>query len=114
MNTSYNSKPLFIVGCPRSGTTLLQEMLNAHHEIVLGPELFFIRMIYLNRRKFGDLSIRENRERIGETLISLNNFNEFGFDQKDFMNWIQNNNVDYGYIYRKILRMYALLQIVLV
>ena len=103
MNTSYNPKTLFIVGCPRSGTTLLQEMLNAHHEIVLGPELFFIRMLYLNRKKFGDLSIRENRGLVGETIISLNNFTEFGFDQKDFMDWIQNNNVDYGDIYRKIL-----------
>ena len=103
MKNSYCPKPLFIVGCPRSGTTLLQEMLNAHHEIALGPELFFIRLIYHKRKKFGDLSIRKNRRMVGETIITLNNFTEFGFEKKEFLDWIKENNVDYGDIYRRIL-----------
>jgi Sulfotransferase family len=32
----------FIVGCPRSGTTLLQRIVNAHPEIAVVPELFWI------------------------------------------------------------------------
>ncbi|HEV8054365.1 MAG TPA: sulfotransferase, partial [Candidatus Limnocylindrales bacterium] len=33
--------PIFIVGLPRSGTTLLATMLDAHHAIDCGPETFF-------------------------------------------------------------------------
>jgi len=33
---------LFIVGCPRSGTTLLQRMVNAHPEIAITPETHWI------------------------------------------------------------------------
>ena len=33
---------VFIVGCPRSGTTLLQRMVNAHPEIAITPETHWI------------------------------------------------------------------------
>ena len=33
---------LFIVGCPRSGTTLLRRILNAHPQIAIGPESHWI------------------------------------------------------------------------
>src|SRR5216684_2083301 len=33
---------LFIVGCPRSGTTLLQRMVNAHPAIAITPESHWI------------------------------------------------------------------------
>src|SRR5713226_8954261 len=33
---------VFIVGCPRSGTTLLQRMINAHPEIAITPESHWI------------------------------------------------------------------------
>jgi Sulfotransferase family len=39
------SRPAFIVGCPRSGTTLVQEMLDAHPNISCGPETLFLRQI---------------------------------------------------------------------
>jgi hypothetical protein len=37
------SPPIFIVGCPRSGTTLLRLMLDAHPNIACGPETRFLR-----------------------------------------------------------------------
>ncbi len=37
-------KPIFIVGVGRSGTTLLQSMINAHPEITITPETHFIRL----------------------------------------------------------------------
>jgi hypothetical protein len=40
---SSNQVPLcFIVGCPRSGTTLLQRIVNAHSLITIVPEIFWI------------------------------------------------------------------------
>jgi hypothetical protein len=40
---------VFIVGCPRSGTTLLQRMVNAHREIAVMPETHWIPR-YFQRR----------------------------------------------------------------
>jgi len=37
---------LFIVGCPRSGTTLLQRMVNAHPQIAITPESHWIPHLY--------------------------------------------------------------------
>jgi hypothetical protein len=37
---------LFIVGCPRSGTTLLQRMINAHPDIAITPETHWIPRLY--------------------------------------------------------------------
>jgi Sulfotransferase family len=37
---------LFIVGCPRSGTTLLQRILNAHPQIAITPESHWIPRLY--------------------------------------------------------------------
>lgn len=38
-------KPVFIVGVPRSGTTLLAAMLSAHSQMICGPETHFFRRL---------------------------------------------------------------------
>jgi hypothetical protein len=38
---------VFIVGCPRSGTTLLQRMVNAHPDIAITPESHWIPRLYV-------------------------------------------------------------------
>ena len=35
--------PIFIVGAPRSGTTVLRLMLDSHHNIAAGPETHFLK-----------------------------------------------------------------------
>ncbi len=40
-----NIKPIFIVGCPRSGTTLLASRINLHSEIVVTPETHFFEIL---------------------------------------------------------------------
>src|SRR5215472_8199050 len=37
---------VFIVGCPRSGTTLVQRMVNAHPDIAITPESHWIPRLY--------------------------------------------------------------------
>ncbi|HOP46455.1 MAG TPA: sulfotransferase [Desulfobacteraceae bacterium] len=37
-----NNRPVFIIGCPRSGTTLLRLMLDSHPNISCGPETSFL------------------------------------------------------------------------
>ena len=41
---------VFIVGCPRSGTTLLRHMVDAHPEITISPEAHWIPIWYNERR----------------------------------------------------------------
>jgi len=38
-----NFTPIFIVGVGRSGTSLVQSMLNAHSKIAFPPETHFVR-----------------------------------------------------------------------
>lgn len=62
MNSAkHNNGPIFIVGAPRSGTTLLQYMLRSHPRLSLptGESHFFI-PLYRNADKYGDLSQLEN------------------------------------------------------
>ncbi|MBI3838011.1 MAG: sulfotransferase, partial [Planctomycetia bacterium] len=34
--------PVFLIGCPRSGTTLLRVMLDSHPHLASPPETFFL------------------------------------------------------------------------
>ncbi len=71
MNTEVkvSPDPFFIVGAPRSGTTLLQYMLRSHPNLSLptGESHFFI-PLYRNRSAFGDLNRKENLRRVLEAM----------------------------------------------
>ncbi len=45
--------PVFVVGCPRSGTTLLRLMLDAHPSLAIPPESHFIPGVYRVRSRYG-------------------------------------------------------------
>ena len=66
---SEQTGPIFIVGAPRSGTTLLQYILRSHPRISLptGESHFFI-PLYRNVRNYGDLSKRENIRLVLEAM----------------------------------------------
>lgn len=61
--------PIFIVGAPRSGTTMLQFRLRNHPRISLptGESHFFV-PLYRNSERFGDLSQMENIARVLEAM----------------------------------------------
>ncbi len=58
---SDSRRPVLLVGCPRSGTTLLSVILHAHHRIAMPPETRFLLRTYELRNQFGDLRIEQNR-----------------------------------------------------
>ena len=66
---STSGKPIFVVGAPRSGTTLLQYMLRSHPNISLptGESHFFI-PLYRKAASFGDLSRKENIKKVLEEM----------------------------------------------
>jgi hypothetical protein len=65
MNMSSPKGPVFIVGAPRSGTTLLQYMLRSHPALSLptGESHFFI-PLFRNADQYGDLSQEDNVRRV--------------------------------------------------
>jgi hypothetical protein len=79
-----NDRPIFVVGCPRSGTTMLQLMLHAHPRIAIPPETRFLLRAYNNRREFGDLADPENRARLAAFVIDTKGtaFRDLGLDKE--------------------------------
>lgn len=63
-------RPIFVVGCPRSGTTMVQLMLHAHPRIAIPPETRFLLEGYRHRRTFGDLRQPENRRALARWIVA--------------------------------------------
>ena len=62
--------PFFILGAPRSGTSLLSRIMNAHSDIGIPFETQFYRFFFPLRQKYGDLGSVNNRARIVSHLLS--------------------------------------------
>ncbi|MFC8511615.1 sulfotransferase family protein [Streptomyces sp. NPDC057257] len=75
-------RPVFVLGCPRSGTTLLQLMLHAHPRIALPPETRFVLPAYEDRLRFGDLRDKGNRAGLAAWITGRKEtrFHELGLD----------------------------------
>lgn len=56
-------KPIFIVGCPRSGTTILASLLNSHSEIAAATETHFFNFIS-KQKKYEWREFDENQMRL--------------------------------------------------
>ncbi|GAA0814373.1 sulfotransferase family protein [Spirilliplanes yamanashiensis] len=76
-----NDRPIIVVGCPRSGTTMLQLMLHAHPRIAVPPENRFVLPAYHRRAEFGNLEDAANRRRLGEWIVGHKGFGDFGLDR---------------------------------
>jgi hypothetical protein len=63
-----SDRPIFVVGCPRSGTTLFRVMLHAHPRIAIPPESKFLMPAYRRRARFQDLELRENRQLLADWI----------------------------------------------
>lgn len=77
-------RPIFIVGCPRSGTTLLQLMLHSHPRIAIPPETRFLLDAYDMRRHFGDLKDPANRLALAGWIVEPRKtlFADLGLDRQ--------------------------------
>jgi hypothetical protein len=63
-----SDRPIIILGCPRSGTTLLSTMLHSHPRIAMPPETRFLYTVYANRARYGDLSNAKNRRKLAVAI----------------------------------------------
>jgi hypothetical protein len=68
--SSNSCRPIFVLGCPGSGTSLLRRMLNNHPRIAIPPETRFLLSAYEHRDAYGDLRELENRKALAEWIVA--------------------------------------------
>ncbi len=88
--------PIFLVGCPRSGTTLLQQMLDAHPDIAIAPETHFIRNFWLKREEYGDLVADTNYQILLRAIANIPEFSEMELDWQTFYDAAQKLDRSYA------------------
>lgn len=76
-----NERPIFVLGAPRSGTTLMQLMLHAHPRIAIPPETRFTLRAYDERRRFGDLTEPGKMLELARWMTGGHNFGDLGLDR---------------------------------
>lgn len=62
------ARPVFVVGAPRTGTTLVKEVLNGHPRVWIFDEVHFFERVWDDRERIGDLRSPESRRRAFEIL----------------------------------------------
>ena len=79
-----SDRPIFVLGCPRSGTTLVQVMLHSHPRIAVPPENRFLIPAYRRRVQFGNLEEPANRKALAQFLLRRGKrFRDLGIDRKE-------------------------------
>lgn len=73
------SGPLFVVGCARSGTTMLRAMLDAHPSLAIPPESHFIAPMWKVRRRY-ERNGSVDAARMTADIVRGHRFREWGID----------------------------------
>jgi hypothetical protein len=102
-------RPIIVLGCPRSGTTLLQVMLHSHPRIAIPPENRFVLPAYRERLRFGDLEERANRRALAKFIVRGrgHRFRDLGLDRKRTIRQIVKGPPTVGSAIGIVLRAYA-------
>lgn len=119
-------KRIFIVGCPRSGTTLLQGMLAAHPDVYSLPETYFFSRALVSKNPFKNymlwpaIKVRKHFENIvreagGESLCNVYNIGIFQSDYYrpfvDFMDDITMENKKNIWVEKTPMHLYCVSEI---
>lgn len=107
-NASGNSEPFFILGCGRSGTSLLSRMLNQHPRIAVPYESHLFNTFYDWLHLYGDLQEEKNLERLVADILSTDVMRDWDpcLSQKEVRGQIQQK--DFGGVVEALLSTYAL------
>jgi len=102
---------IFIVGCPRSGTTLLRQILDSHTELAVVPESSF--MLRLKRISwiYGDLNKQKNLISLIEDIRSIKRVKDWfpEVETKEFAKQIlKNKKVTFKDVIQEIYNLYSL------
>ena len=103
-----NDRPIIVLGCPRSGTTLVQVMLHSHSRIAIAPETRFLVPAYRRRLRFGNLENRTNRGALAEFIVGRGYFfANLGLDRQETFGCILEGPPTVGSAIGLVLRAYA-------
>ncbi|MFI6394676.1 sulfotransferase family protein [Nonomuraea sp. NPDC050547] len=104
-----SDRPIFVIGCPRSGTTMLQLMLHSHPRIAVPPETRFLVPAYYRRRVFGDLRVASARQALAQWIATDKNtkFRELKIDKDDYVQESADGPGSLGSVIGTAFRMYA-------
>lgn len=84
-----SDRPIFVVGCPRSGTTMLSLMIHAHPRMAMPPESRFLIRVWRNRARFGDLSTPEQRMALAKACVRTGSkVRDLGLDPQETLDAI--------------------------
>jgi len=102
-----NKPPVFIVGSPRSGTSLLRNLLNRHPNLAICGETRFYGDVYKRRRAFGVLDNPENRQRLVRHYLDTTRLGKLGVDRAVLEERLLRDATSYQALLRCILEQYA-------
>lgn len=104
-----SDRPIFLLGCPRSGTTLLQLMLHSHPRIAIPPENRFLLETYRRRLDFGSLRHPRNRAALARSITDRpqSKFADLGLDRDRVILEITNGPATLGSALGIVLRTFA-------
>ena len=92
--------PVFIVGPPRSGTTLLRKMINLHSSINILPETHFFSEIYSERKRLKKIETKNYIDRIFSRKSEINLYNRY---KRDLLKVNHENLIE---VYKKLLKLH--------
>ncbi len=102
-----NDRPIFIVGMPRSGTTLMTSMLSAHPNIAISPESHFL---WYWRKRYPHLKISDHNdfEIFWQEFSNSQDLKRFSIDsQATRASILATDKISYKSILTNILQKYA-------
>lgn len=92
--------PVFIVGPPRSGTTLLRKMINLHSSINILPETHFFSEIYSERNRLNKIETKNYIDRIFSSKSEINLYKRYKIEL------LKVNHESLIEVYKKLLKLH--------
>lgn len=109
-----DTAPIFVVGAPRSGTTLFQRILDAHPRIGVADEIIFFDIILGLKAEVPDLKAPGAIDRMFERLPSMDHFHNWnGLDETLAMvrqEMLEHPDPSYPLFFLKLMQVYARLR----
>ncbi|MDJ0728437.1 MAG: sulfotransferase [Crocosphaera sp.] len=99
--------PIFIVGMPRSGTTLMRSLLSAHPNIAIAPETHFCKHWFKPYQHL-DLNQPKQFDIFWQTLCNSKMFESLGLNAETIRtNLLANGNINHQSVLTVLLQSYA-------